>query len=762
MSFLGVDDRSSRTRSKSGTRDRSRSRSAVRAPSPPSAPRNGDRYAPAFKPAASPMPGSFGNEPTAANYELRTPQGPHDRSNYFPSTTTAGASHYPPPPAPGIPYPADDGFTMGDYTDFPPHERPGYQPPAAQFPSHPRDEDDDLAYGGHSPVMSRHGSYSRAGPQSPSASRHASYSNPPGPQSQYPGQHDGHPVDNTYRYTPQAAYGAASKSPSGDYQYAQPPEKITYTTRPQTGDHRSSSYTQSGEPPHRDVPRHYSYSGHSEDARTVDITPGRDPRDYRDLRDPRNPRNQRDDRDQRDRRDPRDPYESQSQRDRAPSDAKAKSHRLSINTQPPGLQSAAAGGLGAALGAGMHRLSVSGHGPIPGDLPPPSPLLEAYQGTYQSLSPMHLALRPTNDDDLSDLEPLTPSSRKDKAREKLERERTKDQRPGSGGTEKKRITIYSPEDDAKKIAKALNHHKADPDPIIAILPGLSHDQTWLLRKEYRKQVKIQGKGISLPKHLKTKITGNFGKAAYVTALGRFESEGYWANFWYQAHGSRSELLIESLMGRTNAEIREIKNEFKDKRYSDSLEKCMEKELKMDKFRSAVMMVLEERRQEEQDTYPAEYVERDVETLHRALNARQGGESAMLEIVVKRSDAHLRRVLDTYERNHRENFARAALKKSNNLVGEVIAHILNGVINKPVRDALLLNHAIHDVAARNKDDELRYELLISRLVRVHWDRPHLERVKRAYTDKFRKQLREDIEEATKGDLREFLVELAEAR
>jgi hypothetical protein len=76
--------------------------------------------------------------------------------------------------------------------------------------------------------------------------------------------------------------------------------------------------------------------------------------------------------------------------------------------------------------------------------------------------------------------------------------------------------------------------------------------------------------------------------------------------------------------------------------------------------------------------------------------------------------------------------------------------------------MLLNHAIADIASKNKDDELRYELLISRLVRVHWDRLHLERVKKAYVEKFRKHLQEDVEGATKGDLREFLCELAEAR
>ncbi|TKA71515.1 hypothetical protein B0A55_06114 [Friedmanniomyces simplex] len=712
------------------------------------------------------MPGSF-DAPTAPGYEVRSPPGAADRSNYFPPTK-GGAQQYAPPSG-HVPYPADDGFTMGDYTDFPPHERPGHVQRSAQFPSHPGHEDDDLAYGANSPVASRHASYSNPGPRGPVTSRHASCSNPAPPQSQYPGQHDDLPADSGFRYTPSAAPGPQTKGPSGSYQYAQPPDQITYTARPQTGQSRTSSYTQSSEPPHREVPRHYSHSQYPEDARMVDITPGRDPRD----------RHDRDPRDQRDYRDQRDSSDHYDQRDRAPStskphrlsistqqpnfqtaaDSKSNPRRLSMNTQQPGLQAAAAGG----LGAGMHRLSVSGHGPAhPGDMPPPSPLLEAYRGTYQSLSPMPLALRPTDEDDLSDLEPLTPSasrSGKDKARDKLERERTST-RPGS--SEKKRVTLYNPEDDAKKIAKALNHHKADPDAVIDILPGLTHDQTWLLRKEYRKQVKIQGKGISLPKHLKMKLTGNFGKAAYVTALGRFESEGYWANFWYQAHGSRRELLIESLMGRTNGEIRLIKDEFKDKRYSDSLEKCMEKELKMDKFRSAVLMVLEERRQEEQDVYPAEYVVRDVENLFRALTARQGGESAMLEVVVKRSDAHLRRVLDGYQRAHGENFARAALKKSNNLVGEVIAHILNGVINKPARDALLLNHAIDDVAAKNKDDELRYELLTSRLVRVHWDRLHLERVKRAYAQKFGKELRDDIEGATKGDLREFMCELVETR
>lgn len=85
-----------------------------------------------------------------------------------------------------------------------------------------------------------------------------------------------------------------------------------------------------------------------------------------------------------------------------------------------------------------------------------------------------------------------------------------------------------------------------------------------------------------------------------------------------------------------------------------------------------------------------------------------------------------------------------------------------MINRPARDALLLQHAIKDIADRNRDDELRYELLVSRLVRIHWDKAHLQRVKKEYWEKYRSTLEDAIEEAMKGDFREFMCELCETK
>lgn len=93
-------------------------------------------------------------------------------------------------------------------------------------------------------------------------------------------------------------------------------------------------------------------------------------------------------------------------------------------------------------------------------------------------------------------------------------------------------------------------------------------------------------------------------------------------------------------------------------------------------------------------------------------------------------------------------------------GEVIAHILNGVINRPARDCLLLRHAIKDVSSKNREVDLRYELLISRLVRLHWDRVHLGKVKDEYQTRYGEEIERSIKKATHGEFLAFCVRLCE--
>ncbi|CAI6097491.1 unnamed protein product [Clonostachys chloroleuca] len=112
------------------------------------------------------------------------------------------------------------------------------------------------------------------------------------------------------------------------------------------------------------------------------------------------------------------------------------------------------------------------------------------------------------------------------------------------------------------------------------------------------------KGINVPKHILARFKDKapaLMEACYVVALGKWESERYWSNFWYHGDKIRREPLIESLKGRTNEEIRCIKRGFLDRKYDNGLERCLKSELEEIKFKKAVFLVLQKRQMEEFDS-----------------------------------------------------------------------------------------------------------------------------------------------------------------
>lgn len=93
--------------------------------------------------------------------------------------------------------------------------------------------------------------------------------------------------------------------------------------------------------------------------------------------------------------------------------------------------------------------------------------------------------------------------------------------------------------------------------------------------------------------------------------------------------------------------------------------------------------------------------------------------------------------------------------------------------------MLLHHALLDLApadtktgpsprssktevSKSEQKKDRYELLISRLVRLHWNRIHFMNVKDEYREKYGHYLEEDIEDFIRGDdFREFCLIMCES-
>lgn len=78
----------------------------------------------------------------------------------------------------------------------------------------------------------------------------------------------------------------------------------------------------------------------------------------------------------------------------------------------------------------------------------------------------------------------------------------------------------------------------------------------------------------------------------------------------------------------------------------------------------------------------------------------------------------------------------------------------------MRDAILLHQAIDEFAPQTrtpapnapKAPHGRAELLISRIVRLHWDAKHLERVKREYEERYRESLVRAIARDVQGGMK----------
>lgn len=100
-------------------------------------------------------------------------------------------------------------------------------------------------------------------------------------------------------------------------------------------------------------------------------------------------------------------------------------------------------------------------------------------------------------------------------------------------------------------------------------------------------------------------------------------------------------------------------------------------------------------------------------------------------------------------------------------GECLAHILNGALNRPMRDAILLHQAIDEFAPSpqsaypggrspspmpHKPAAGRAELLISRVIRLHWEPKHLERVKREYEERYREPVTRALARDVQGGMK----------
>lgn len=201
------------------------------------------------------------------------------------------------------------------------------------------------------------------------------------------------------------------------------------------------------------------------------------------------------------------------------------------------------------------------------------------------------------------------------------------------------------------------------------------------------------------------------------------------------------------MGKTTAQITQMKQLYQS-RYGKSLDADVRGDLS---FKTAQLfeLALTAQKPEEWVQPNPQTAQADAAALYKATKGRVGtDEITVCKILSQSSNIHIRAIAYEYERQH-GSLVECIKKEFSGHMKDALVYIIEGATDPIKRDAILLEGSMKGLGT--KDD-----LLISRLVRAHWNRIHLESVKNAYRSIYHKELRDRVRGETSGDYRDMLM------
>lgn len=210
------------------------------------------------------------------------------------------------------------------------------------------------------------------------------------------------------------------------------------------------------------------------------------------------------------------------------------------------------------------------------------------------------------------------------------------------------------------------------------------------------------------------------------------------------------MLTESIIGKTNAEINYMKTIYP-VRYKESLEAAVSGDLSM-KTEKLFMMALSGGRTEDWVPVNQDLVRKDAKAIHDACVGMGTDELLVCSTLTQASDAYIRALAAEYRSTYGTELVKLIKKEFSGHMEDALVYLVEGALNKPMRDAVLLEASMKGIGTRDT-------LLISRLVRIHWDKVHFEYVKREYKRIYNRDLAQRIKGETSGDYGKLMFALA---
>jgi annexin A7/11 len=298
--------------------------------------------------------------------------------------------------------------------------------------------------------------------------------------------------------------------------------------------------------------------------------------------------------------------------------------------------------------------------------------------------------------------------------------------------------------DVEALYKAMKGMGTDEKALIRALAKKDPIQINVIRTEYKKRFMKD-----LVAHIQSETSKYFEEGLVQIVRGPLVTDCYVLYRAIQGAGTNETMLNDVLVGRSNADMNAIKAEYQ-RRFGKLLEADIRGDLSAATEQLFVMLISARRNEDSAPVDPM-LIDKDVTDLHRAIGGNIISKDAVetCQILTSRNDAQIRAITAGYKHKFQKDLATVIKARFSGHMEDALLLLLARANNRPASDAEQLEAAMAGMGTKD-------ELLVQRVVRVHWDRNYVAQVRTEYQKKYRRDLVSKIKSETSGDYERLLV------
>ncbi|KAK2066966.1 hypothetical protein P8C59_000741 [Phyllachora maydis] len=315
--------------------------------------------------------------------------------------------------------------------------------------------------------------------------------------------------------------------------------------------------------------------------------------------------------------------------------------------------------------------------------------------------------------------------------------------PPSLGYGSPQIINWNAAPDVDGLRKAMKGFGTDERALIRILAKKDALQVVTIRNEFHRLHRRD-----LEADIKKETSGWFETGLLALVRGPLLHDVHMLHEAMSGLGTKEKVLNDVLLSRSNADLNAIKSAYHHT-FHRRLEDAVRSDLSM-KTERHFMIVLTATRAEDSAPVVKADIDRDVSDLYNATEGKVGtDEIKVCSILSSRNDNQLRAIAHEYRKAYARSLEHVIRREFSGHMEDALLYQLRHAVDKYMHQAQLLEDAMAGMGTKD-------HLLVSRVVRSHWDPSNMDNVKGAYQQTFGTSLSQRIRGETSGDYQKLML------